>query len=89
MFGDGYWLDDRTNAQLRRYQNWLSSINTGNLVIVEIGAGTAVPTVRYECEQFSNATLVRINPREFDVPAGGIAIAQGGLAALQEIENHC
>ncbi len=40
--------------------------------IVECGAGRAVPTVRRACEalaaRFRRATLLRVNPREPEVP---------------------
>lgn len=90
MFGDGYWLEDRTERQHARYGNWLRSLGSDRgpkLAIVEIGAGTAVPTVRYECEsQFG--TLIRINPRDPLVPAGGISVPLGGLEALKQIDER-
>ncbi|MCW8998161.1 MAG: hypothetical protein OQK04_05560 [Kangiellaceae bacterium] len=54
-------------------------------VIIECGAGTAVPTVRYFCEQ-SPGTLIRINPREthFDF-GGGIALRCGAKQGLELI----
>jgi len=39
--------------------------------VVEMGAGKAVPTVRYQSESVARrekATLIRINPRDHDVP---------------------
>ncbi|MBV9124515.1 MAG: hypothetical protein JO112_14245 [Planctomycetes bacterium] len=42
-------------------------------MIVECGAGTAIPTVRHFCEHLAstqNALLIRINPREPTLPPG-------------------
>jgi hypothetical protein len=59
------------------------------LVVVEMGAGIAVPTVRYQGEQLvreRNARLVRINPRDPEVPEGEISLSMGALEALRAIE---
>jgi len=79
MFGDWEWISDRTDDQIYLYDKWLSSIrkNGYKLAIVEIGAGKAVPTVRYQSEEIAErfgATLIRINPRDYDVPYGHISI---------------
>jgi hypothetical protein len=60
------------------------------MVVVEIGAGTSVPTVRHESESLvanHNAQLIRINPDEADAPAGSISIpltAKEGVAQLSD-----
>ena len=88
MFGDATWLEARTAGQFRGYQTWLKSIRGHRLAIIEIGAGTAVPTVRRQCEWLARATggtLIRINPREAhgqDV----ISVAASGLQALKSID---
>jgi NAD-dependent SIR2 family protein deacetylase len=88
MFGDGGWDPTRTSAQEQRLSAWLSSLGEGALTIVECGAGSAVPTVRAFSERLVRglgARLVRINPREPEVPDGqiGIPAAAGEtLAAL-------
>ncbi len=53
---------------------------------IELGAGLVIPTVRYECERQSSV-LIRINPRESDTPAGGIALPLGALEALSKIDG--
>ncbi|MEE4270688.1 MAG: Sir2 family NAD-dependent protein deacetylase [Thermoanaerobaculales bacterium] len=91
MFGDWGWLPERTEAQERRFADWVGELGDARLVIVEVGAGTAVPTVRMTSENLARrpgATLVRINLRESQVPAGHIGIALGGLEALQAIESR-
>jgi NAD-dependent SIR2 family protein deacetylase len=85
MFGDGEWLEDRTDQQLARYRQWRREIRGGQLVVIELGAGTAVPTVRLECES-AGGIIIRINPREGTVPAGGFALPLGSLEALKQLD---
>ena len=87
MFGDYQWIENRTQEQILRYNAWVRNVSTDNLVVVEIGAGKAVPTVRWECESHQ-AKLIRINPRDGEAPADGISIAAGGLEAILEIHSH-
>jgi NAD-dependent SIR2 family protein deacetylase len=91
MFGDWEWDGSHTSAQETRLQAWLQSVSGKRLVIVECGAGTAVPTVRHFSEQLvlaMDATLIRINLREPFVPAGQIGLALGALEALQALEER-
>lgn len=72
-----------------RLDEWLSGPSGARLAIVECGAGTAIPTVRRASENFvrhAGGILVRINPREPEVPAGQIGIAAGALDALRAID---
>jgi NAD-dependent SIR2 family protein deacetylase len=89
MFGDGEWDYARSYEQENRFRRWLHQIDGRRLVIVECGAGTAIPTVRLMCEHVAKThrgRLVRINVRESQVPAGGIGLASGALAALRAID---
>ncbi len=86
MFGDAYWNSGRCDEQVQRYHEWLLSIYGKDLAIIEFGAGHAVPTVRYECER-RRGTLIRVNPRDFDVPAGAISVPLGGLEAIEGIDS--
>ncbi|MHB2155789.1 SIR2 family NAD-dependent protein deacylase [Calditrichota bacterium GD2] len=90
MFNDWQWLSQRTDAQESRFKNWLKEIDKKNfkLVIIEIGAGTAVPTVRITCErlaQWHDGLLIRINPRESWVPEGHVGIEGGALKTLRQL----
>jgi NAD-dependent SIR2 family protein deacetylase len=90
MFGDGTWLPDRTGAQEHRLEEWLAEA-PDPIVVVECGAGTAVPTVRWFSERLARgrrATLVRINPRESQGPAGTISIPMGAAPALSVIDER-
>ena len=93
MFGDWEWISDRTDDQIYLYERWLSSVekNGYRLVIVEIGAGTGVPTVRLQSQRIAErfgATLIRINPREYEVPYGHISIPMGGLEGIKKITGY-
>jgi len=96
MFGDNGFICDREEAQSERFSAWLNTIRKGSgLVVLEIGAGRDVPTVRYQSQTICNtheATLLRINPRDDDFPnlmQGGphISIPMGGQRALEEIDK--
>ena len=84
MFGDWGWRPARTQQQEYRCRLWLDSIDRSKLVIIECGAGTAVPTVRMFSER-TGGTLIRINPREPQVPPGHYSLATGALEALTEL----
>ena len=90
MFGDWSWDGSRTSAQEVRLEAWLRGIaSRSRLVVVECGAGTAVPTVRGFSERLmraAGATLIRINVRESHGPRGVIAIPQGARDALDLID---
>jgi NAD-dependent SIR2 family protein deacetylase len=90
MFGDWHWVAHRTADQERRFQQWLQSAAGPSLVIVEMGAGSAVPTVRMTSERVAracSAKLIRINPREPHVPYGQIGIEGNALEALEAIDE--
>ncbi len=89
MFGDFEWNSTRTDAQMRRMKAWLGSIDQAKLVIIECGAGQAVPTVRMTCQHIAReygGTLIRINTREPEVPRGHISLPLRALAALEAID---
>lgn len=90
MFGDCLFDDTRTRSQAQRFESWLESVEPGaRLVVVEMGAGLAVPTVRRWSERLverRRGVLVRINVREADVPEHQVSVPLGALAALQALE---
>jgi NAD-dependent SIR2 family protein deacetylase len=91
MFGDFSWLADRARGQERRYDEFLTDHRDARLVVLEMGAGTAIPTIRHMGERMAmngRATLIRINPREAQTPAGAISISAGALEGLQGIDHH-
>ena len=86
MFHDHSWVDERSEEQSRRYQAWLRQIDPAKVVVIEMGAGLTVPSVRYESE-CSGGRLIRINPRDADVPEGGVSLPVGALAGLQQLDE--
>jgi NAD-dependent SIR2 family protein deacetylase len=90
MFGDDSWIEERTRAQQRRLSAWLGELAAARarLVVLELGAGTGVPTVRLASESLARrlgGTLVRVNPREPEVPPGALALAMGALEAIEAL----
>jgi hypothetical protein len=85
MFGDWSWDHSRCQEQQQFYQSWQNQVAGQRVVAVELGAGLASPTVRYECERQADV-LIRINPREADTPPGGISIPLGAAHALEQID---
>lgn len=85
MFHDGGWDGRRYEPAESALQDWLD--RTYRLVVIEIGAGTEIPSARRFGEA-TRAPLVRINPREADVARGAdVSIAAGALAALRAIDE--
>lgn len=87
MFGDWEWNSRRTDAQQGRFERWLRETIPHRLVVIELGAGLAVPTVRWTCER-SGGRLIRINPREAATPVGDISMPLGALEALRSIDER-
>ncbi len=89
MFGDSSWLNDRTAQQSKRFDNFLHR-SRKPLVVVELGAGTAIPTIRNLSELLGNgnkATVIRINPREPQITPPRIALTTGALSGLLQIDS--
>jgi NAD-dependent SIR2 family protein deacetylase len=90
MFNDWDWIPHRTRIQGDRLHRWLEGLSRSGaaLAVVEMGAGKAVATVRVTSEaavRGGKATLIRINPRDYDVPAGHIAIPCGAEEGILKI----
>ncbi|KAL6047019.1 NADdependent protein deacetylase, SIR2 family [Balamuthia mandrillaris] len=105
MFGDGKWVED--DPQTEYWDAWSEAIRTyldqhpdASLVLLEIGAGKNVPTVRWSSEQWMASlphgacTLIRVN---MDHIGSGflpnerldrfIGIKAGGLQTIQRIHH--
>jgi NAD-dependent SIR2 family protein deacetylase len=91
MFGDGGWDDSRSFTQERRLTAWLEANHELPLAIVELGAGTAIPTVRAYSESAVrefDGRLIRINVREPGTPSGQVGLPMGALSGLQQIDQR-
>ena len=82
MFGDFAWQSHRTDKQETRLHKFLTTHQ--NPVVIEIGAGTAIPTVRRFGDGFA-PRLIRINLREPATPQGGIGLGMTGVHGIDEI----
>jgi len=90
MFNDWDWIPNRTRIQSERFHRWLDglSLRKASLAVVELGAGKAVATVRMTSEAAARggrATLIRINPRDVDVPPGHISIPLGAEEGIRRV----
>jgi NAD-dependent SIR2 family protein deacetylase len=88
MFGDWAWLSHRAYEQKSKFESWLDSMHGKRLVVIECGAGTAIPSIRDLSCHVTNrtgGTLIRINPRDFDVPSRQIAIPCGAMEGILQL----
>jgi hypothetical protein len=92
MFVDAEWVDAVTREQERRYRQWLASVRGRRLVVLELGAGTAIATIRRLGERLAaerdRVTLVRMNPDATEADDPAIPIRMGALEALYGIAER-
>lgn len=94
MFGDGYWVSHRSDKQERRYWAWRNKLKKAvantksnvSIVTIEMGAGKAIPTVRYASDAMAGTTI-RINPRDSDGNANTMSLPLGALEGLQLLDD--
>jgi NAD-dependent SIR2 family protein deacetylase len=88
MFDDWEWLDERREQQAARCQAWLDQVRRP--VVIEIGAGLNIPTVRHFSQRVvrrHGGSIIRINPREPHTGGlPGAAIAHGALETISVID---
>jgi hypothetical protein len=92
MFGDLKWCPTRINEQEAAFRKWQESLpKETRLVIVEVGAGKAIPRIRLAAEaatrDFPQATLIRINLDDSDVPDDWNAVSLGGMGAREALSK--
>ena len=86
---DWHWNPERSAAQRERLDQWLDRVPAP--LVIEIGAGRAVATVRHFSQRLQQrgSRLIRINLHEADGSnPQTIAIAMGARAALEAIASH-
>ncbi len=84
MFGDWYWNSSRQAEQMAALNAWLEQAE--NPVVIEIGAGTAIPTVRHFGERLA-CPMIRINKTESDIRrSGDVGLPLGGIEAMTQIQ---
>ena len=85
MFYDGDWRSAPYEDQFRRFRTWLREVKDRRVVAIELGAGTAIPTVRHTCE-YAAWRLIRINPQDTEPPAQGVLLPVGALEGLTALD---
>ncbi|CAD6543249.1 SIR2 family NAD-dependent protein deacylase [Paraburkholderia metrosideri] len=86
MFGDWGWVDVPYEEQRERLEAWISTAS--KLVVVELGAGRALPTVRRFSEQNSRHRLIRINLREPSTSSlHGVGLEGAAAATLKLLDG--
>lgn len=91
MFRDYAWMYQRSRAQEERFEAFMQRHSSSCVAVIEIGAGSAIPTIRNLSEKLGrldNATVVRINPWEAHIPAPHISLSSGACAALQGLDRY-
>lgn len=84
MFNDYGWVPELTELQLSRLETWLTRVRRP--VVVELGAGTAVPSVRWFSTSLQ-APVIRINLRESQIdPKQGVGLAGTALEVLNALD---
>ncbi|QNB10302.1 NAD-dependent deacetylase [Paraburkholderia tropica] len=84
MFHDSEWNDYWVRTRRMRFEAWLLSVE--RMVVVELGAGRAIPTVRNVGER-SGSPVIRINPREYGIdPKKGLGLGYGALDSLRKLD---
>ena len=90
MFGDYSWIGSRSHGQEMRFDLFQEQVRNKNIAVVEMGAGSMVPTIRYLSERLgsqSGTTVLRINPREPQIGGSHLSLSCGALAGLREIDD--
>jgi NAD-dependent SIR2 family protein deacetylase len=100
MFYDNSFAWDRADVQEKNFKKWLrdaENVQDKKAVVIEIGAGEYVPSVRNKSEATArrlgdNSVLIRINPRDYQIEKrmvnGAISLPMGGLEALAAIKER-
>lgn len=90
MFGDGFWLSDRTRIQQHAFDRFLVKNSDRRIAVIEMGAGTAIPTIRAISERigwgFEHAAVIRVNPREAEINSPHVSLPCGALEGLKKID---
>ncbi|MBW6508934.1 MAG: NAD-dependent deacetylase [Desulfuromonadales bacterium] len=90
MFGDYAWLHQRSATQEEGFDQFLRQYQEKPLVVIEIGAGTTIPTIRNLSERLGqrpDTSVFRINPREPQIRGDHFSFAGGAIETLTELQK--
>ena len=88
MFFDYGFDNEETEDQAKRFNKFMNKYDKGDhkIAIIEFGAGEGVPTIRmmgeYIQKNVEGATLIRVNPLDYEGPEGTISVKVGALDAI-------
>ena len=90
MFSDFGWKASRMLNQKEKFNRWIKQNRLKKMVIIEIGAGTAIPTVQVYGDQLAKkllgAKLIRINPCDYHTEKKlGIGLHMGALDGIKAL----
>lgn len=89
MFDDYFYSSNYQNLKRNKLDLWLKEVQ--NLVVIELGAGKAIPTVRRFSERTAKAKkggFIRINPQDAGVPKMHfLSLEMKALDALKAIDR--
>ena len=89
LFNDWEWNSTITDKQEERYLEWMDKIEDSKICIIEIGAGTEIPSIRYKSEHifeyYENTNLIRINLNDVEIPDGAFILQETALSALTKL----
>ena len=91
MFSDLFWDPHTLIKQEKALKDWLSQNGNKKLLVIEIGAGLTIPTVRSFCENvryLHDCKMIRINPRDHDKENKITPISMAALEAIDLIDQE-
>ena len=93
MFTDETWVPGRTMVQRKQFDEFHNSLDDDTkLVVFEVACGQSNPKIRKISEDFvakaKHATLIRVNPKDWQIPDGHILLSMGGLEAITRVDKE-
>jgi NAD-dependent SIR2 family protein deacetylase len=90
MFADFQFIPRRVSEQEGRLQRFLQQCPSP-IVILEVGAGKFIPTIRWMAQEFArqhHATIIRINPDASEISTPHISLPYAALEALTKMQTE-
>ena len=92
MFDDDAWVEAPFERQADALDDWLAQVRGRRLVVLEIGAGSAIVSVRSFAQRLARVPgvrWIRLNPDGSRLPPGhGPSLPGGALELLRRIHER-
>jgi NAD-dependent SIR2 family protein deacetylase len=91
MFRDETYINTRSKAQDKYFQEFLKQNIGKKFLVLEIGSGPHVQSIRVKTRMLRKeyeARVVRINPKDFKIKEPNIGLSATALSALSAIDNQ-